>query len=391
MTRTTRAAAVLSMLVGIVACGAPSRPADVPQNAKSPFVGYTSAAYADPAHWLCLPDRTDDVCHSDMTATELEASGSRRTVRAELAKEPAVDCFYVYPTVDFSVLAGNHDDLHDSGAAQEATFAQAAHFREACALYVPLYRQITIGTYFRKGETKDQPLRVAYSDIADAFLHYMGHYNRGRKVVLLGHSQGAQMITRLMQQYFDDDPAMRAQLLLAIVLGGQMEVKRGQATGGTFKNIALCTHPGEMGCVVAYRSHRAQEAVEPRWNTPEAGNESACVNPATLDVPGGGSGGPRALARSFFPLTKSYRGAVQGAEGASTPFLMVRNFYAAECTEGSSHFRYLAVAPHPEPGDVRASPISWGSGALSGTTGLHVLDFQLAQGDLVDLVKRRAH
>ena len=36
--------------------------------------------------------------------------------------------------------------------------------------------------------------------VVDAFLHYMGQYNRGRKVVLLGHSQGAQMIVRLLQR-----------------------------------------------------------------------------------------------------------------------------------------------------------------------------------------------
>jgi len=368
-------------------CGAPPAAAPIPKDLKSPFAGYASAQFASPSRWLCLPERANDPCKRDMSATEIAPDRSRRVETPAIALAPSVDCFYVYPTVGLSLLAGNHDDFSDVSAIEEASLAQAAHFREACALYIPLYRQITIGTYFRGPETKNAALDVAYSDVADAFLHYMATYNRGRKIVLVGHSQGAQMLTRLVQRYFDADPTMRAQLLVAILLGGEIQVPEGRASGATFANVPLCTTALQTGCVVAFRSHRAQEAVEPRWNTPARGNITACVNPATLDT---GAKGLASLSRSYFPLSKTFRSELRDADDATTPFLLVRDFYRAECAEGTSGFHYLAVTAQPRDGDRRRSPVDWAARNVRGITGLHVLDFQLAQGDLVEIVRRRA-
>ena len=86
----------------------------------------------------------------------------------------------------------------------------------------------------------------------------MGQYNRGRKVVLIGHSQGADMIARLLQRVFDKDPAMRERLLLALPIGGPVEAAQGKLTGGNFENIPLCSRPDEQGCVVAFRTFRKE-------------------------------------------------------------------------------------------------------------------------------------
>src|SRR5262249_40233892 len=111
--------------------------------------------------------------------------------------EPPADCFYVYPTVDMKFFPGNHDDFSDRWPMSGATIAQAVRFRDVCALYVPLYRQVTIGTYVIGGPQLDDRLEFAYSDVEAAFRRYLAAYDRGRPLVLLGHSQGAHMITRL--------------------------------------------------------------------------------------------------------------------------------------------------------------------------------------------------
>jgi hypothetical protein len=64
-----------------------------------------------------------------------------------------------------------------------------------------------MGTYVFSTEDRDRRSEVAFSDVKDAFLHYMGQYNHGRKVVLLGHSQGADMVVRLLKAVFDQDPS----------------------------------------------------------------------------------------------------------------------------------------------------------------------------------------
>ena len=70
----------------------------------------------------------------------------------------------------------------------------------------------------------------------------------------------------------------------------------------------------------------------------------------------------------------------------TTPFVLFRDLYVAQCFDGPEGYRYLGITTAPgEPG-----PIDLTDARLNTGLGLHVLDFQLPQGDLIDLVKRRA-
>ena len=174
---------------------------------------------------------------------------------------------------------------------------------------------------------RDRYLAVAASDVMDAFVHYMATYNGGRKIVLIGHSQGAEMVSRLLKRYFDDDPAMRERLLLALPLGGHIEVPPGETTGGTFAHIPVCTRTGETGCVVGYRSFVAGMNVEPGFDPPTPGRESVCVDPVALD---GHAGQP--FSRAFIPIFNEAHFSMTGVEGVTTPFVMLRDFYRGACT-----------------------------------------------------------
>jgi hypothetical protein len=382
------ASVVLAACAHTPAAPSPRLPANIADSAD----GFTSSHYKDPTAWLCLPGR-EDACATSLDATELLPDGTRNLVRDTMQPgADKVDCFYVYPTVDLSLGPANHQSFTDTAPMTRATVAQAARFRSTCRLFVPLYRQATIGSYLRSPETRDQYLAVAASDVLDAFAHYLGAYNEGRKIVLIGHSQGAEMITRVLSRFFDaDGPAgdrMRERLLLALPIGGNVEVPKGAASGATFHHLAACTRAGETGCVVAYRSFVGGVNVDPDRAAPKPGNETICVNPAELD------GAPRSsFSRAFFPSTDESRLRARGIEGITTPFVMLRNFYDGQCVTGRDGFRYLAVsmaASTPPVGDARVSPVELSSRWFRGKLGLHVLDFQFAQGDLVDLVARRA-
>jgi len=69
---------------------------------------------------------------------------------------------------------------------------------------------------------------------------------------------------------------------------------------------------------------------------------------------------------------------------------MLRKFYTGECLAGPEGYRYLGVAAAPGAGDLRESALDLGASRFNGALGLHVLDFQFAMGDLVDLVARKA-
>lgn len=379
-------ARLLALAAPLLAACAQAQPYVLPADLKSPFTGYVSPRYRSASMWVCRPDVPGSACERDRTATEIRADGSRVVVPPVTAREPKVDCFYVYPTVDLSLGASNHDDFTDTTPMADVAYAQAAGFREACAVYAPLYRQVTIGTYLRGGETREHNLGVAFSDVADAFVHYMAQYNRGRKVAVIGHSQGAEMVVRLLRRFFDADPVLRERLLIGMPIGGHVEVKKGGVTGGSFQSIPICTAMDQLGCVVAYRSHRGGEEIKPfPADLPAAGNEIACVSPA--DVAGNAR---RPLSRTFIPISERLETYLGGLAGEKTPMLLVRDFYSAQCVDGQDGYRYLAVWPSEAAGDARPARLRLDGWRFGTRMGLHVLDFQLPQGDLVDLVARRA-
>ena len=82
----------------------------------------------------------------------------------------------------------------------------------------------------------------------------MAHYNNGRPIVFIGHSQGTMMLTRLIAAEVDPNPSLRSQLVSALLIGGNVKVPMGQDVGGDFQNIPACRSATQTGCVVAYSS-----------------------------------------------------------------------------------------------------------------------------------------
>jgi pimeloyl-ACP methyl ester carboxylesterase len=243
---------------------------------------------------------------------------------------------------------------------------------------VPLYRQVTLGTYLQPKPTLERGLSFAFSDIERAFADYLAYGDRTHKIVLVGHSQGAEMVVRLLRRFFDDDPTLRARLLLAMPIGGDVD-------DATTKNIPPCTRRDETGCIVAYRTHAAGERVIADRAAPPAGRSITCVDPAALD-----RASPR-FSRTYFAVWPEIRQHMHGIDDVTTPFVMLRDFYGARCVRGADGYAWLEASAVPATGDTRTSPVALRDRRFRiGNLGLHILDIQFAQGDLVDMVSRRA-
>ena len=266
----------------------------------------------------------------------------------------------------------------------DTTVAQVARFQESCALYVPLYRQVTIGTYLQRSEWRERALAVAFADVEASFKEYLATKNHGRPIILLGHSQGAEMVVRLVRRFFDDDAAMRQKLLVAMAIGGDLEAPSGQTAGGTFAHVPACTSADQTGCVVAYHSYARGEEVSPGRSAPRPGNETLCVNPADVE-----HNALTPMSGAAVPLNDRNRRFIKGVEGVQTPFVVLPDFYAGQCVKTEGGFRYLAVSLVGAPGDVRPNPMDFGKMLFRSIIGLHILDYQLPQGDLLNLVRRR--
>jgi hypothetical protein len=161
--------------------------------------------YSKPETWLCRAG-SGDACNADLSTTVIAADG--KLTRESWSAEPnvPVDCFYVYPTVS-TELSGNSD--MSAGPAEKAVVRiQFARFGLVCRLFAPIYRQVTL-TALRAAATGN-PIRVdralAYNDVLDAWNYYLAHENQGRGVILIGHSQGANVLTNLIKQEIDGKP-----------------------------------------------------------------------------------------------------------------------------------------------------------------------------------------
>lgn len=349
--------------------------------------------YADPKNWLCLPGR-QDACAVDQTATVVAADGklSRETWKADPAAP--VDCFYVYPTV--SLDPGGNSDMTAGPEENGVVRVQFARFAAQCRLYAPLYRQATL-TALRSAATAN-PIAadrmLAYNDVLDAWNSYLQRDNNGRGVVLIGHSQGSGVLTGLIRNEIDGKPA-QSRLVSALLLGSNLAVPKGKDVGGVFQSIPLCRSSKQTGCAISYVSFRS--TVPPPGNSRFGRVDgpdmvAACTNPAAL---GGGKGELRAYltssGRSIVGSAAEPRPWVTPAQPIETPFVSVPGLLSAECVS-NQHGSYLAVTVHGNPLDPRTDDITGDvmtNGQVNASWGLHLIDVQIALGNLVDIVREQ--
>ena len=209
---------------------------------------------------------------------------------------PPIDCFYVYPTVSNDPTPNS--DMIAGPEEKRVIQAQFARFGSQCRVYAPLYRQVTL-TALRAGMTGKPmavDIKLPYIDVLDAWNYYLQHDNKGRGVVLIGHSQGSGVLTYLIQNDIEGKP-IQSQIISALLLGSRVQVPPNKDVGGTFKKMPLCRKTGEIGCIITYASFRS--TVPPPENSRFAKGQgdtvAACTNPAAL---GGGSGALQAYLSS---------------------------------------------------------------------------------------------
>lgn len=346
--------------------------------------------YGNDSSWLCRPGMANNQCFvNSLDATVIQPDLSTTLETHAGNENQPYDCFYVYPTVDLSGTAGNHADVTEPlyvSLTLDPLLAQAARFNGLCRIFAPHYRQVTFGTFGSPNAASY--LDVAYRDVLDAWRLYLRYHNGGRNVVIMGHSQGTFMTTRLLQAEFDPSAVLRSRLIAALLIGGSVTVPQGGTVGGSFQNIPLCQTPQETGCTIAYRSYGA--GFPPTNNSNNIGGPAmdvACTNPAAL-----GSGAVAVLAGTYFPTHQNQPlFQIVPDPGFGTAFVKYAGFYSGRCVKDSTNHSYLEISAAPGPGDQRLDPIPYAHPVLSpALLGTHILDYSWTTGDLLGLVQTKA-
>jgi Protein of unknown function (DUF3089) len=340
--------------------------------------------------WLCRPGLVADPCTAALATTVVPRHGATHLERAFPASKPAVDCFYVYPTI--SGESTINADLASGFREREIAIAQASRFSQVCRVFAPLYRQITLSALEHPARITVAHALIAYDSVLSAFRDYLAHYNHGRGIVFIGHSQGAAILIRLLKQEVDGAPQVRRRLVSALLMGGNVTARKDSRVGGDFMHIPACSSSRETGCVVAYSSFASKPPENSQFgrttsdagvrllapHNPSPNLEIMCVNPASL---AGGTGvlDPYipSLVLAFLPSGS--------APTVRTPWVSFPGEYSARC-ESSGNATWLQVTHIGAATRRRPLLTRLEDPAL----GLHVLDVSIALGNLVQLVRDEA-
>jgi hypothetical protein len=235
---------------------------------------------------------------------------------------------------------------------------------------------------------------LQYDDVRDAWNYYLEHDNKGRGFVLIGHSQGSFILAELIRNEIDGKP-VASRMVSAILAGTTLSVPRGKDMGGAFKNTPLCHSTSQTGCVITYASFRS--TVPPPANTlfgkvRDENMTAACTNPAAL---GGGSGELQAyFSKDGSVITRTIlpKPWVSPDRPIDTPWVSVPGLLTAQCAS-NENATYLEVTVHGIPLGPRTDEIIGdisANGQVLAQWGLHLVDINLAMGNLVDIVGRQA-
>ena len=124
------------------------------------------------------------------------------------------DIFYVYPTLGTKPVNDDgerifYSDIHQQSE-RDATagnigFNKMMYADTTFNFFVPYYRQVTMETITMPEDSLEKRIAVPFADIQNAFTKYMDEYNQGRPFILLGHSQGSELLIKLLEQMDQED------------------------------------------------------------------------------------------------------------------------------------------------------------------------------------------
>lgn len=336
----------------------PTPPTSMPQHGDTRPVDYSRSA-----NWICRPGVDDGTCSANLDAVTIDMSGARTVTRHTVAADAPVDCFYVYPTASLDPTM--YSDLVPDESEKKVVHAQAARLTARCRLYAPVYHQLTLPALrwsTTHPETK-MDFDIPYRDVRAAWLYYLTHDNQGRGVILVGHSQGSELLRRLIAEEVDGKPAQKR--MVAAYLAGNFNLD-----SGSFSSIQPCMRADQTGCLVAWQSYLDTQDGPRFFGNAKPGAKPICVNPAAV------SGGRAQL--------QTYVSKPSFAAAGDPPYVELIGFLTAECVaDAQSAVLRVRIEPSPAAGmlDALMKQYSQRPG-----WGEHGLDINLVQGNMLALI-----
>lgn len=191
------------------------------------------------------------------------------------------DVFYVHPTsyVGTAWNARLDDATVNEATALGGTVIQASAFADCCALYAPRYRQANLTAFLEPTASGARALDLAARDVVAAFQTFVARRDPTRPFLLVGHSQGAVHLFRVLTDAVARTP-LRDKLVAAWLIGSPVT----EATLATLPELPVCDSPTQTRCLIAWNTRGPDyrgglDFVEAPAHPPRPPSPRVCVNP----------------------------------------------------------------------------------------------------------------
>lgn len=117
-----------------------------------------------------------------------------------------IDVFFVHPTTygppsNGSYIADLNDETLNNNTDIYTIDRLTSAFSYSCNIFAPRYRQVNIEVLSMPDEMQLEYLTTPTQDILNALSYYLKNYNNGRPFILASHSQGSNILQKILLTY----------------------------------------------------------------------------------------------------------------------------------------------------------------------------------------------
>ncbi len=224
---------------------------------------------------------------------EVKAPTPDYSIRNNWARYPlntnaAGNAFYVYPTT-YRGPTWNSDlkNRNTKLGVDAVVLSQASVLDDCCNVYAPYYRQATAASVFDRTGSGMQAYDFAFNDVRNAFEQFVT-LTDDQPFILMGHSQGAFHLQRLIDEVIAPRNNLQDRLVAAYVVGISLPT---DLIEKNWQGISVCRHAEQYGCIANWatlgpnanaKAYEQRIALRfPAHAQPDGSIDIACTNPLT--------------------------------------------------------------------------------------------------------------
>jgi hypothetical protein len=204
-------------------------------------------AYNDPKMWLSRPG----MGVGDPARWQPALQATEGSIAQEVDDAPDFAVFFIHPTsyLEKSNWNAPLDDEKSQKFANLYARGMASPFNAASEIWAPKYRQATFGAFLTDAPEAQKAIDAAYADVKQAYEFFLASADKDAPIVLVGHSQGALHLLRLLREEVSGSEA-EARIAAIYAVGWPISVEHDLPALG----FPACAAPGQSGCILTWSS-----------------------------------------------------------------------------------------------------------------------------------------